>query len=277
MRANWKKISDRIVAHEAGFTIDPRDDGNWTGGRRGKGELKGTKYGIAANTYGHLDIKNLTRPQAVAIYKKDYWDVANLDRVPDGLDYTVADFNINSGVNRAVRTLQGILGVKQDGTMGTATLLAIENYPRPMEELIDKYMDARWKYMTGLRTFATHKNGWKTRIADVRRAAKQMCAGTKVATVSAASNPARNDKARDEDKKVFSALSEDGASISSATTVASTSGAGVMDAISGASDALTPVSYYSEMISYVLVGLAIISAAATVYFIIKRKRESKDA
>lgn len=276
MRANWKKISDLIVAHEAGYTDDPRDDGNWTGGRRGKGELKGTKYGIAANTYGHLDIKNLTRAQAVAIYKKDYWDVANLDRVPDGLDYCVADFNINSGVNRSVRELQKVLGVKQDGVMGTGTVQAIENYPRALTELIDRYMDARWKYMTGLRTFSTHKNGWKTRIADVRRAAKAMCAGKKV-TMGEVTNPSRNDKARDEDKKAFSAISEDGASISSATTVASTSGAGLADALSGATDALTPVSYYSEMISYVLVGIAIISAGLTVYYIIKRKRESKDA
>lgn len=276
MKSNWSKVANLIVSHEGGYSDDPRDDGNWTGGRRGKGQLKGTKYGIAANTYGHLDIKNLTRAQAIAIYKKDYWDVANLDRVPAGLDYPICDFNINSGVKRSVSTLQKILGVKQDGVMGTGTIQAIENYPRPLEELIDRYMDARWAYMQKLRTFKTHKNGWKKRIADVRNIAKKMNLGQHVAQKVDASNPKRNDKALDKDKKVLSAISEDGASISSATTVVTSSGAGISDAISGATDALTPVSYYSEMISYVLVGLAIISAGLTVYFIIKRKRESKD-
>ncbi len=57
----------RRIGHEGKFTDNPKDDGNWTGGKQGRGELKGTKYGIAAKSYPHLDIKNLTLDEATAI------------------------------------------------------------------------------------------------------------------------------------------------------------------------------------------------------------------
>jgi hypothetical protein len=36
--------------------MDERDPGNWTGGAIGKGELRGTKWGISAQTYPQIDI-----------------------------------------------------------------------------------------------------------------------------------------------------------------------------------------------------------------------------
>jgi lysozyme family protein len=39
----------RLIDHEGAYSADPRDPGNWTGGRVNAGQLKGTKYGIAAN------------------------------------------------------------------------------------------------------------------------------------------------------------------------------------------------------------------------------------
>ena len=55
----------RLIGHEGGYSTDRRDPGNWTGGKVGVGVLKGTKYGIAANTYPNLDIKNLVVFQKV--------------------------------------------------------------------------------------------------------------------------------------------------------------------------------------------------------------------
>ncbi|RYC28946.1 hypothetical protein D3273_26555 [Lichenibacterium minor] len=39
--------------HEGGSSVDPRDPGNWTGGKRGRGKLVGTKYGIPASSHPH--------------------------------------------------------------------------------------------------------------------------------------------------------------------------------------------------------------------------------
>ena len=48
-----------IIMHEGGWQHDPRDRGNWTGGEVGRGECKGTKYGISAASYPALDIEIL--------------------------------------------------------------------------------------------------------------------------------------------------------------------------------------------------------------------------
>ena len=54
--ADFDKAFDIIVGVEGGFSLDPNDPGNWTGGKRGVGELKGTRWGISAKSYPHLDI-----------------------------------------------------------------------------------------------------------------------------------------------------------------------------------------------------------------------------
>ena len=41
---------DRVIGHEGLFQNDRDDRGNWTSGKIGVGELKGTKFGIAAMT-----------------------------------------------------------------------------------------------------------------------------------------------------------------------------------------------------------------------------------
>jgi len=56
----------------ANSPTSPEDDSNCAGSKQGRGELKGTKYGIAAKSYPHLDIKNLTLDQAKAIYMQDF-------------------------------------------------------------------------------------------------------------------------------------------------------------------------------------------------------------
>jgi lysozyme family protein len=61
---------DRLISPkvEGGFTLNPKDSGNWTGGKIGVGELKGSNFGISAAAYPKLDIKNLTREKVRPLY-----------------------------------------------------------------------------------------------------------------------------------------------------------------------------------------------------------------
>jgi Glycosyl hydrolase 108 len=87
-----------ILPHEGGYSNDRNDPGNWTGGKVGKGELHGTKYGIAANTYPKLDIKNLTIAQAEDMYKRDYWDAYHLGELKSqGIADEFCDEIVNGG------------------------------------------------------------------------------------------------------------------------------------------------------------------------------------
>lgn len=70
-----------IFRNEGGYQCDPNDSGNWTGGRVGKGTLKGTKYGIAASSYPTVDIKRLTLETAARYYQRDYWQPLRLDEI----------------------------------------------------------------------------------------------------------------------------------------------------------------------------------------------------
>ncbi len=164
MRENFDKAFELVIGHEGGFTDDRRDRGNWTTGVIGKGQLKGTKYGVSAMSYPSLDIKNLTLDQAKAIYKRDFWDAAKCDQLPPGLDYLLFDSAINHGVAGAVRILQRALGVNADGALGPVTLGQV--IKRDAVDLIKEFCVRRFLFWAGIGTFKTYGLGWFRRGVD---------------------------------------------------------------------------------------------------------------
>lgn len=94
------------VGEEGGFQCDYDDPGNWTGGDIGKGELRGTKYGVSARAFPMLDIKNLTVEDAKAIFRQEYWNKAGCDKLPYPLNMIVADNAYHSGVGAALANLR---------------------------------------------------------------------------------------------------------------------------------------------------------------------------
>ena len=79
---NWQRSREFVRRWEGDYSDNPEDHGNWTGGRKGVGILKGTKYGISAGSYPELDIRNLTLAQADDIYFRDYWQASGADKLP---------------------------------------------------------------------------------------------------------------------------------------------------------------------------------------------------
>ena len=121
-KLTFDQAFERLIGHEGNFTNDKDDRGNWTTGIIGKGQLKGTKYGISAMTYPQLDIKNLTLDQAKQIYKRDWWDALNANKIDTAIVFQVWDFAINAGMATAKRKLQSAIGVADDGIIGPITL-----------------------------------------------------------------------------------------------------------------------------------------------------------
>ena len=89
------------VGHEGGYSTNPADPGNWTGGAPNQGELRGTKFGISAASYPDLDIAALGLVEACAIYKRDYWDRIGADKLPPPLALLAFDAAVNNDVGRA--------------------------------------------------------------------------------------------------------------------------------------------------------------------------------
>lgn len=121
-----------VLAHEGGYQAMPDDPGNWTGGKIGAGELKGTKFGLSAATYPGLEIASLSEADAAAIYRRDWWDRFGLDRLPSPLAAKLFDAAVNIGIDEAVRALQralraavasdGSVRIAEDGKLGRETI-----------------------------------------------------------------------------------------------------------------------------------------------------------
>jgi lysozyme family protein len=115
--ADFEVAIPKVLAREGGarFTDDPADRGG------------ATKWGICQRAYPDLDIRNLTEPQACAIYKRDYWDRLRGDDIASqGIAEAIFDAAVNLGVRTASRMAQGVLGIEPaDGVIGSESLKTI--------------------------------------------------------------------------------------------------------------------------------------------------------
>jgi lysozyme family protein len=103
------------------------------------GDIGGmTRFGIASNAHPEVPASFYTTDTATAlfmaeqIYSNSYWHPLHLDAVTDdGLASTMLDFGVNSGVSRATKELQKLLGTTPDGVIGSGTLGLIEKADQP--------------------------------------------------------------------------------------------------------------------------------------------------
>ncbi len=153
---------ERVIGHEGGLSMDRNDRGNWTTGIVGNGQLKGTKYGVSAMSYPDLDIKNLTLAQAKAIYRRDFWDKVQGDKMFDGVAFQAFDLAVNSGPQTAIRKLQLALGVADDGIFGPASLAAAQRVSE--SDQIMRLNAYRLDFMRKLSTWSLYGKGWAGRI-----------------------------------------------------------------------------------------------------------------
>jgi len=164
----WKNFTAslaEVLVHEGGFTMNRKDPGNWTGGKVGSGILKGTKKGIAAASFPHLDIRNLTDVQIAGIYEVNYWNKVCGDDLPSGLDLAVFDYGVNSGPSRSVKDLQRVVGVKADGKMGPVTRKAVMLADHA--KIIKSHCARRLSFFKSLAIWNTFGKGWSRRIINV--------------------------------------------------------------------------------------------------------------
>ena len=158
---------ENVIGVEGGYTQDPEDTGNWTGGRKGVGKLNGTKYGVSAASYPSLDIKSITLDDAKAIYYRDYWQVINGDAFPFSISNALFDCAVNSGCSSATKLLQRSLGVVSDGKIGKQTIAAAQ--AKDQTELLIDFLTARAVFYARLAKFELYGKGWMKRLFIVHQ------------------------------------------------------------------------------------------------------------
>ena len=161
-----------LLKSEGGYTNHPLDPGG------------PTNFGITIFDYRKYvkpdadanDIKNMKLSEAVTIYKAKYWDALRCDDLPPGLDYSVFDFGVNSGISRSAKYLQRLVGVKDDGVIGPKTIEAVNRYVvmHGIKQLEDLFNGARLTFLHGLITWPVFGRGWGSRVEKVDRISDDM-------------------------------------------------------------------------------------------------------
>jgi lysozyme family protein len=155
-----------VLKWEGGYSNDKYD----SGGATMRGVTTG-RYRAYRKAKGlpPRPVKRLTNAELQEIYQTYYWKPVYGDRLPAGLALAVFDFGVNSGPSRAIRFLQRILGVRQDGEMGPITLDAAEGCD--VEATIKQLCADRLAFVKKIKTYWRFGRGWTNRIHGIRRAA----------------------------------------------------------------------------------------------------------
>jgi lysozyme family protein len=176
-------IAGEIVRREGGYVDDPADPGG------------ATNYGVTIHTMRRLgldlngdgrvderDVRALTPDKAVEIYIRHYYNAPKINLLPEALQPSVFDMQVNAGAN-AVRLLQRLvnrfgIAIKEDGVIGPMTAKAVRE---ALEQAPDHFVCAygierrNYYYRLGdqrpqLRKFARRrdggKGGWITRAEE---------------------------------------------------------------------------------------------------------------
>lgn len=177
------EIATEIVRREGGYVNDADDPGG------------ATKYGVTIHTMRRLgldltgdgkvtvaDVKALTINQALDIFKKHYFYRPKIDQLPQPLQASVFDMQVNSGGN-AIKVLQRLLikfgeDVSADGVLGPHSVRAAHYvWAKAPDHMVDAYGIERRNYYYRLadsrpasRKYARKrdggKGGWITRAEE---------------------------------------------------------------------------------------------------------------
>lgn len=148
---SFEKAVEFVLKHEGFYSNDLLDSG---------GE---TKFGISKRAYPNLNIKELTRDDAIAIYKRDYWDKlpANL---PTSIHCVLFDCAVNTGISRAIRLLQSSVKVNPDGQWGRLSQSALNKLK--VDDVLQRFTLERIMFYSALSTFGRFGRGWVNRTLD---------------------------------------------------------------------------------------------------------------
>jgi len=168
------EIVSEIVRREGGYVNDPADPGG------------ATKFGVTIHTLRRLgldlthdgkittaDVKALTIPQAIDIFKKHYFYEPKINQLPQALQASVFDMQVNSG-SMAIKILQRLMikfgeDISPDGVLGPHSLKAARNvWAKAHDHMVDAYGIERRDYYyrladrrPALRKYARKRGGGK--------------------------------------------------------------------------------------------------------------------
>jgi lysozyme family protein len=153
----------RLLVHEGGYSNHPDDPGG------------PTNFGITIADYRKYvkpdataaDVRAMREEVAKAIYKAKYWDAQRCDELPPGVDDSIFDYGVNSGIGRSGKVLRRLLGMSDATSVVTADVVSAAK-KRDKKVLINAINDERLAFLRRLKTWPVFGPGWGPRVAEVR-------------------------------------------------------------------------------------------------------------
>ncbi len=170
-KSSYDESLRRLLISEGGYTNHPSDPGG------------PTNFGITIFDYRKYvkpnataaDVKAMRLDEAKTIYRAKYWDAQRCDELPAGLDYSVFDYGVNSGIGRSGKVLRRILGLSDATSVVTDEVLrAVAK--RNASDLIEAINDERLAFLKRLKTWPVFGAGWGRRVAEARATSLHMAA-----------------------------------------------------------------------------------------------------
>jgi lysozyme family protein len=160
--AKYTKVIQKILKWEGGYC----------------GNIDGaicTMKGVTLATYRKFfgkdkcckDLKEITQAEWDLIFKEGYWNKLRADEIENqSIAELLVDWCWTSG-RYGIILPQRVLGVKDDGVVGSKTLAAINDYP-DQEELFWKFWNRRKRHFEDIAKNGKEKflKGWLRRLDD---------------------------------------------------------------------------------------------------------------
>lgn len=173
-----------ILNSEGGFVID---QGGAT--QMGVTQAMWAAYKrVPANSLSAADIRALTVADVTPFYDVEFYGPCHCADCPTGLDLMVMDEGVNEGQGRALRHLQGALGVTVDGNFGPASLAALHACD-PVSTINAIHDDNAVYYASLEAAYPQDERGWQARNDRTRTIALAMAAAALAAQGPIPSDP----------------------------------------------------------------------------------------
>jgi lysozyme family protein len=169
---NFDAALKLTLQFEGGYVDDPDDPG----GATNLGITLATLARWRGASVTKADVKALTRAEAAAIYRKDYWDAVGGDAMPGGVDMVLFDHAVHSGPTAALKIFRVAVGVSASASLASkAARDRIASFAPA--DLIRALCAARRSFLRGLKTFPKFGKGWTARVDRLETAAVALAAG----------------------------------------------------------------------------------------------------
>lgn len=164
--SDFNRMLKFVLRWEGGWVNNPHDRG---------GE---TNKGVTYSTYNSYrkskqlpprSVKLISDQEVEDIYAQRYFILPAINQLPWPVDFAVFDMAVNSGPNRAISTLQRVIGQKHpDGVIGSKTLNDLSYFvsKHSAEELAKRFNAERKAlyYLWGVGSQKVFLKGWLNRL-----------------------------------------------------------------------------------------------------------------